>query len=431
MRRIIFLVFLGVIYLSGKTQESKLTLIPVYEKTFEDTIVDVIFDTVTVTLEEAKAMGWKEEAFSEEEKAKGEVVVAYPKVIFYGVPDSPVKGKVKRIEFWGKEDNILKVIDVKRDEDVIKSRRENYILIRKKIREESPYSKWEVYTTDGTMVLKKTGEYGIVPVDISDDGYLAMIRYPTFSGGPFGDGFIYDIRGNKIAEIENPIQVDEGWASAEFSDKGIIFGFSDAYRKSVIKLVMKDGVLLGKSEVPLGSYFLLKSNRNVGIVVVFQDNNVKPYQIYVYCIDWDGKIKWKTPLEIGGIVDIEIDSLSKKIYIISWMGYLWVLNSETGDIELVYETHWSKNILKNVDRHYNLPEFVSIDINEKYAYIRGTPWRSRDFTVIFIFDLASKNLKDTLCLPNTVYTRVFRERFYLFQHKKMKILDFNREEVER
>ena len=40
-----------------------------YEKTFEDTIVDVIFDTVT--LEEAKAMGWKEEAFSEEEKAKG------------------------------------------------------------------------------------------------------------------------------------------------------------------------------------------------------------------------------------------------------------------------------------------------------------------------------------------------------------------------
>jgi len=83
MRRMMLIVFLGVVYLSGKTQESKLTLIPVYEKTFEDTIVDVIFDTVTVTLNEAKAMGWKEEAFNEEEKVRGRVRIDYAKIIIF------------------------------------------------------------------------------------------------------------------------------------------------------------------------------------------------------------------------------------------------------------------------------------------------------------------------------------------------------------
>ncbi|RKZ20458.1 hypothetical protein DRQ23_09030 [bacterium] len=50
MRRIMFvLAFMIGICLSGEAKESGLKLIPVYEKTFEDTIVDVIFDTVTVT----------------------------------------------------------------------------------------------------------------------------------------------------------------------------------------------------------------------------------------------------------------------------------------------------------------------------------------------------------------------------------------------
>jgi len=430
MRRIMFvLVFMIGICLFGEAKESGIKLIPVYEKTFEDTIVDVIFDTVTVTLEEAKAMGWKEEAFSEEEKAKGEVVVAYPKVIFYGVPDSPVKGKVKRIEFWGKEDNILKVIDVKRDEDVIKSRRENYILIRKKIREESPYSKWEVYTTDGTMVLKKTGEYGIVPVDISDDGYLAMIRYPTFSGGPFGDGFIYDIRGNKIAEIENPIQVDEGWASAEFSDKGIIFGFSDAYTRSVIKLVDKEGHLRWTKEIMLGSYFLLNSAPGVGIIIIFQDNNIKPYQIYVYCVGWNGEVKWRMPLEIGGIMDIEFEPSTNDIFISSCAGYLWRIRASSGRLVWRHREPWAPDISAKKWPE-DIPRFREINIVSNELIVRGCPFNTENkSTTLFAFDLRKNKLLDTFIYSGNVYVKTYKKKIYIISRRTLQ--QIIEKEVER
>jgi hypothetical protein len=65
-------------------EETKIELIPVYEKTFDDTIVDVIFDTATVSIEEAKKMGWKEEAFSKEERQKLQCSILYPKVIVIG-----------------------------------------------------------------------------------------------------------------------------------------------------------------------------------------------------------------------------------------------------------------------------------------------------------------------------------------------------------
>ena len=185
MRRIIFLVFLGVIYLSGKTQESKLTLIPVYEKTFEDTIVDMIFDTATVSLDKAKAMGWKEEAFSEEEKAKGKVTIVYPCVLI-------TKDKISFLDKDGKEKKTISRLvrgvrwegkqGVKIGEGVIKVRkskeggylgvvipREGSALDGTMKGDLVMYSKggremWRlegVYLSDGDIVPSPNGEYAI------------------------------------------------------------------------------------------------------------------------------------------------------------------------------------------------------------------------------------------------------------------------------
>ncbi|MEM4314608.1 MAG: hypothetical protein QXM39_04950 [Thermoplasmata archaeon] len=84
-------------------EEGEIELVPVYEKTFPDTIVDVIFDTATVSIEEAKNLGWKVELIPEEEKKDGKMVICSPKVVFYK----------DKIEILNKEGEIKKRIDLK------------------------------------------------------------------------------------------------------------------------------------------------------------------------------------------------------------------------------------------------------------------------------------------------------------------------------
>ena len=72
--------------------ESKVELKVVYEKTFDEPIVNVIFDTATVNIEEAKKRGWKEEGFTNEEKIKGKVLISYPKVVF-GVQEARLEAR--------------------------------------------------------------------------------------------------------------------------------------------------------------------------------------------------------------------------------------------------------------------------------------------------------------------------------------------------
>ena len=80
MKKISLILFLCIIAFSilGAEDKSVIKLVPVYEKTFQDTIVDVIFDTATVSISEAKAMGWKEEAFNEEERRRGSLRFLIP-----------------------------------------------------------------------------------------------------------------------------------------------------------------------------------------------------------------------------------------------------------------------------------------------------------------------------------------------------------------
>ncbi len=170
MRRIMFvLAFMIGICLSGEAKESGLKLIPVYEKTFEDTIVDVIFDTVTVTLEEAKAMGWKEEAFSEEEKAKGESQIFYERVVVLK------KGKKKEVLFYGSNGKIKKSKLTGDYAEVVISQNERYIGITtptKWYRGEHE-SRFEMYDVDGNLLWQMEG-LGTGPYIPSPDGRLAV-----------------------------------------------------------------------------------------------------------------------------------------------------------------------------------------------------------------------------------------------------------------
>jgi hypothetical protein len=76
---------------SEETPEIKLTA--VYEKTFDEPIVDVIFDTATVSIGEATTMGWKE-AFLE--KMKDREALTYPSVLI-------TNNEIKFLEVNGKK----------------------------------------------------------------------------------------------------------------------------------------------------------------------------------------------------------------------------------------------------------------------------------------------------------------------------------------
>ena len=425
------LVLIGVLSMFGATQESQIKLQTVFEKTFSDTIVDVIFDTATVSLSEAKAMGWKTDLFSTTEKAKGEVTISYPKVVFYGSPIDPIKGKVRKINFCKKDGEVIKVLKIKDFEEVIKSKDSRFILVYKKYAEDNPISGWKVYDCEGEEIYEKKIEGRVVPFEISNEGYVVAAEEALYPSGPPGDGFIYNTAGKEVGRVVNPIKVDEGWASAYFSANQdyAIFGFSDTYSKSVVKLVKMDGEQIWEKEIPLGSYFLLRSDKDVGIVSIFSTQKIKPYQIYATCIGWDGKIKWETPLEIGGIMDIKIDPIRKDVFIISWMGYLWRLNGNNGEIEFVYKTDWSRDILKRIDRHLKFPEFISMYIGEKHIYLRGMPWKSKKFTEIFALDLSTNKVKEVLHLSSRIYCQLFKENFYIFQTGAQKIISFESKEV--
>jgi len=236
MRRIMFvLVFMIGICLSGESKESGIKLIPVYEKTFEDTIVDVIFDTVTVSLSEAKAMGWKEEAFSEEEKAKGKVTITYPCVLI-------TKEEIRFLDERGKEkksiNRIVKGVKwegkqgVKIGEGVIKVRkskeggylgvvipREGSTLDGTMKGDLVMYSKggremWRlegVYLSDGDIVPSPNGEYVIG---------LPPAEYPA--GAPY----IYTNEGMEELKVR---EWDNGWKNGyavedfDFTEDGEYF----------------------------------------------------------------------------------------------------------------------------------------------------------------------------------------------------------------
>uniref|UniRef100_A0A7V3RFZ0 Uncharacterized protein n=1 Tax=candidate division WOR-3 bacterium TaxID=2052148 RepID=A0A7V3RFZ0_UNCW3 len=190
---------------AGEKEGSKIELIPVYEKTFDDTIVDVIFDTATVSIEEAKKIGWKEEAFTKEkvfaaeevEKLKRKVKISYPKVIITGEKGYPSKQKIK---FLDKNGNIKKVILNDKTSRIIVSTNGKYILKALLYNCDTDSGGGAVlYDNDGNFICEKSkGAFYAV----TDNGYIGTgFVSPEGSWYPF---IIYGPSKNKVKEITLP-----------------------------------------------------------------------------------------------------------------------------------------------------------------------------------------------------------------------------------
>jgi len=424
MRRMMLIVFLGVVYLSGKTQESKLTLIPVYEKTFEDTIVDVIFDTVTVTLNKAKAMGWKEEAFSEEEKAKGKVTVPYPKVVFIGTP-FPMASKVKGIKFYNQQGNLIKYVNVQKKERVYMSPNKKYILIGKWPDVDHPERQGgKLYNSHGD-ILTTFNRY--FPLAVSDNRYVIAGELPYESEAP-GDFRFYNPSGEEISKVHNPLKnIGEGWSWAIFerNKNNAIIGYTNKITRSVILYTTMTGKKIWSSKLSFASTFPYESgvcrDYIIGTGYIYNCNKAHFEKYYIWAINKkDGILKWLLETENLGNTVIKINKTSKHIYLSSW------LNKEILKIGMD-----SGKILGK----YKLPKgrqlFNELKIINDTLYIIGKQGRDWHSSTLFVFDGKNGKLLKKIEYPQEKITFAkCIEGIGLINITKGKVTIF-RKEVER
>ena len=222
-------------------QEKGIKLINVYEKSFNEPIVDVIFDTATVSIKEAKKMGWKDEAFTKEEKSKGKGKILYAKVVIF---KETRHGKpTKLIKFFNKDGSLKKVYKTGNYAEVLFSENEKFIGITTPTKwyNGEHESKFTMINTEGKILWELEG-LGTGPYVPSPNGkYCIGEESSEFESSPVS---IYSKKG-----LEKVIKKN-------FS--GFWIGFQEKENYFAIGVPM---------EFPKGKILVLDSN----LKVLFQD----------------------------------------------------------------------------------------------------------------------------------------------------------------
>jgi hypothetical protein len=401
--------------------EPKVNLKVVYEKTFDEPILDVIFDTVTVTIEEAKSMGWKEEAFTEE--GKGKVLASYPKVVLISrgreldwyVPERRSSYYTKEIRFYDRDGKIINRLPLKEfgEEYVYLSPQQKYILIAKIPTEWAPgYSGGILYDLNGNKIWEIEGP---TPIAVSDEGY-AVAAYLDWDvpPKPGGDFYVYDSKGKLLTTIENPLKEKTAPLFAKYSKDGgyAILGFiKPTYPPTALVLITKEGKIIWKKELP--EYrFSARQGCN-------EEIDILPYKGVGlsggFFIDWQGNLKWKRWFNAGANRGCIFSQDKQKFYIYGAKGHLYSLNLDTGSIIGEYKQVWNP-----ADKIFWFVEMYELN---QYIVVKGHPNK------IFIFDGGAEKLKAEIEYPGKrIFLSLHNGRIFVIDVEDKKILGLKIEE---
>ncbi|HEC78921.1 MAG TPA: hypothetical protein ENI34_07245 [candidate division WOR-3 bacterium] len=390
--------------------EPKVRLKVVYEKTFDEEILDVIFDTATVSIEEAEQMGWKEEAFTEEEKAKGKVLVSYPKVVLisdaskmsYDVSEYP---RCRReLRFYRKNGELIKKELIQpRRERVIYSENMRYIL-RSWVFDEDEAEKegGVLYKSNGEVVWEKNKNELIA---VSREGYV--IATDAVFGPESASWYIfYDPLGQEIIRLENPFKDKaEGYNAVKFSSSGnyVVLGSSD-FRKTAVILTTKKGKILWQREFSWVSWVPNAADiaDNLGIIGTFGIKDV-----HAFFLNWQGELQWKVRLGIAGNYDIKWSEDQKKAFVISTRGYLWCIDVNDGNFLWFHKEKWATDPSFREKRlSWEIPQFSELNVINDFVYIIGKKGRNWHSSTLFIFDSETGNLLRKIEYPQEKITFV-------------------------
>jgi len=401
--------------------EPKVRLKVVYEKTFDEEILDVIFDTATVSIEEAEQMGWKEEAFTEEEKAKGKVLVSYPKVVLIStgrepgwyVPERRNSYYTKELIFFDKEEILNRLVLGWEDgaEFVYLSPQKKYCLVSRWPTEWKPeYSGGILYDLTGKKIWEIDGP---TPIAVSDEGYAVAAHLDwQIPPNPGGDFYVYNSKGKLLTTIENPLKEKTAPLFAEYSKGGeyAILSFkATTYPPTVFVLISKEGRILWKKELSdyrfPGRFEEIDIRAKAGIALA---NG--------FFIDWYGRLKWTQTLRAGGNRQCKFSQDGEKIYICSTSGDLWCLSKNTGK---VIWAHKEPRIPTSDDirERAQVPKFTEMCEQNHYVVVKGHPSK------VFIFNSDTGKLKAKVEYPGKrIFLSLHNGRIFVIDVKGKRVL---------
>jgi hypothetical protein len=371
-----------------KKESSKIELVPVYEKTFDDTIVDVIFDTATVTIEEAKKIGWKDAAFTEEERSKGKTKILYPRVLF--LDDK------REIRFYDKKgliQNSLKVNRWEEYEEVFISAKHKYFLISGIPTEYNPVSSGgNLYDKKGTKICKIDGP---TPIAVSDEGYTIAAyldwQVPPEPGGSF---FVQSPTGELLKTIENPDKEKTAPLFAQYSEDGeyaILVFKATTFPPTIVYLITKTGEILWK--IVLQEYrfsarleeMMVFSKK--GVVMVLDKYDIKTEKRkkpYICFIDWQGNLEWQYTLDRRGIIILNSTKEEEEIFAVSEIGYIWCVELESGILVWKQKFDWAPG--PGESWNWDLPRVTGFEISNRTLNIIAKQGTDKQISILYILD---------------------------------------------
>lgn len=399
-------------------QTGTIDLQVVYEKTFDEPIVDVIFDTATVSIEVAKKMGWKEDALIDRIDEK--VSIPLPKLTiiskkirfdyhpaFYVSHTKRSWNYVKEMMFYDVKGKICNKVEIGKEEGeeiierIVVSANNRYVLVARGPSENGYVSGGIVYDINGGKVWE-TDVDAPSPIAISDKGWTVASYLSSEGLSPGGDFYMYDPRGQLVTTIKNPKRSRVAAAFAEFSDDGscAIMCFKGEGPPTMFMAITRDGEVLWEKWFPEYRFSGFEEEIVVTSIGVI---GIMDFPTTVFYIDQRGELQWTLPLEARGFMSVKIAEERSKAFVVSSKGYVWCIDIDKGKILWRHQETWSPEPPRKVS-HPDVPHFSELRMNENTLFVigkKGIAWHS---SILFVFDSETGNLLTKIEYPREKIT---------------------------
>ena len=359
------------LYAQEKEKASqKVDLQVVYEKTSDDPIIDVIFGEAEVTLAEATKMGWREEAFSLEDKTKDKAKIFYPKVIITSrtesidYPFEPAgEMRAKEIKFYDENGQITKTVSA--GHRLLRSENGRYLVVANLFGDGYDKEGKYIYHPGGGVIYNWNGDQiGRIPSgrvwQVSDNGYVL-------------DGWglvVYDSLGRDIGHLKPDIPgeyMDPVGICSRMNQDGeyIVTVIPVSKTKTIYILWNKTGRVLWTKEFPFRVWGTMPLSHslieNAGIVG-------KAWR-FIIMVDWDGELLWNIKKPAGGSYRSRFSQDNKKVFMISTSGYVFCIDVSLGKIYWQHKVDWSRMAIANnhPDNKYYYDRLILLQNDEVIA----------------------------------------------------------------
>lgn len=368
-----------------------------WEKEFDDEAVDVIFGEAEMTVEEARALGYKG---WNQRKATDTVKVQYPKALVTEKTLKFLDGK-GIIKF--KRDLKHEAIDPIENERVIKSKNDHYILI---------FTPLKIVGAPGTDRSISKAKYTVMNDEGNKlwelEGDLAKVRHisntgETVVGHDFWGGYLLFYNAEGLIKQVDPIEgMDEIGSFSSFSHDGEYFYFifmGNKFLKKNAELVCytKKGKELWRKDDLIGlAIQAIEISPDDNYIVVIVASSVCLY-------DTEGNLRWKNEVEPVDECKITFSPDSKYVGVTS-LHNIYFFNAESGEMLWSYQDKVSSRGFRDIaiSSEGNCI-FVGATTVPNFNIPPGQPLQIHGPRYVYLFDKEG----------NTVWVKEYEGKIYI------------------